>query len=227
MAPPDRRRDVSLSPDQYRLLGEAIRRYEAGNHSWQAPAIIRLLAVTGARPSEIRALRWSEVDFDHGALRLLRQENAGRNLKTKKSLRPLPDCAAKLLRHIHETHSKHSEWVFPGRSVSAPVSEIKLAWTTILPDALKAIDEGKPLTLNGFRHAFKSLAHSMGVGKLTSDAITGHSLGKDASTGYLARAVVDEIARRESNRVANAIWSYLEGETNVVQFEKEGEAING
>ena len=57
-----------LSPDEMKALGKAIADAEAGHP--QAAAIIRLLAMTGARRNEIAHLQWSWVDLHHGVLRL-------------------------------------------------------------------------------------------------------------------------------------------------------------
>src|SRR5206468_11418479 len=57
-----------LSPDEMQALGSALRAVESEHP--QAVAIIRLLAVTGARRNEIAQLRWSNVDLHQGVLRL-------------------------------------------------------------------------------------------------------------------------------------------------------------
>jgi integrase len=202
------------------LLGAAIRDAEAaGDVAWQVGPAIRLLALTGCRRSEILELKWNEVDLEGGALRFA-------DSKTGRSVRPLPDAAARILRHVRETYSKHSDYVLPGKPGSARhFTALTLPWTRILPTELKKLPpDNEDLSPHGLRHAFASLAHDMGCGELVIANMLGHSKGKSTTRGYIHN--VDGIARRESNRVANAIAAHLEGETNVIQFDKEG-AGNG
>jgi integrase len=61
----EKERDRVLSASELRLIWNAA----PGNHYG---AIVRLLMLTGQRFSEIAGLRWSEIDFDHGVIRLPR-----------------------------------------------------------------------------------------------------------------------------------------------------------
>lgn len=67
---PDRRMERFLSPAEVSRLGVALEALEAEGAHPYGLAVIRLLALTGARKSEIAGLRWSEVDLGRGALRL-------------------------------------------------------------------------------------------------------------------------------------------------------------
>lgn len=66
----DRKMDRFLSPAEVSRLGAALESLEAEGAHPYGLAIVRLLALTGARKSEITSLRWSEVDLERGALRL-------------------------------------------------------------------------------------------------------------------------------------------------------------
>jgi integrase len=67
---PDKKGETFLSAARLARLGEALGAEEAKGANGAAVAMIRLLAFTGARKSEITGLRWSEVDFEHGYFRL-------------------------------------------------------------------------------------------------------------------------------------------------------------
>lgn len=67
---PDKKSETFLTHAQLTTLGAALRSVEAEGSSSSAVAIIRLLAFTGARKSEITKLSWNEVDLDRGYLAL-------------------------------------------------------------------------------------------------------------------------------------------------------------
>lgn len=66
----DNRRERFLSPAELARLGDVLTELEADGADSRHVTIIRLLALTGARKSEIACLRWSELDLDRGLLRL-------------------------------------------------------------------------------------------------------------------------------------------------------------
>lgn len=67
----ERRFDRFLSAEELARLGEVLAEAERTQTEYASVlAAIRLLIFTGARLSEILALRWQQVDFDHACLRL-------------------------------------------------------------------------------------------------------------------------------------------------------------
>src|SRR5262249_3834489 len=114
MRPADGRRERRLTDDEYKALGNALRKAE-GARIW-APAIAaaRFLALTGWRSGEALGLRWDEVD-------LARRSVALTDTKTGKSIRPLSHAACDMLRSV--VRSGHL--VFPatrgdGRMIGFP-----------------------------------------------------------------------------------------------------------
>src|SRR3546814_15819537 len=68
--PKDQVRQRRLTEAEYRQLGQMLAKIRC-DHTYSTSAdIIRLLALTGCRRSEIIVLRWAEVDFDGSCLRL-------------------------------------------------------------------------------------------------------------------------------------------------------------
>jgi integrase len=121
--PADKRRSFRLAPEGYHELGQALEAVERNGEHWQAIAVIRLLALTGCRRSEILNLKWSEVDFESACLRL-------GDTKTGASIRPLPEPAQAILARI----KRQAEYVFPGvnRSDKSYASVFSKAWRRIV-----------------------------------------------------------------------------------------------
>jgi hypothetical protein len=59
----------------------------------------------------------------------------------------------------------------------------------------------------------------MGCGEIVIANILGHSKGKGTTRGYIHG--VDAIAKREANRIADAIAAYLDGNLNVIPMKRE------
>jgi integrase len=56
------KRTRRLTPDEYRVLGRALRDAEREGERWQTITGVRLVALTGCRVGEITDLKWSEID---------------------------------------------------------------------------------------------------------------------------------------------------------------------
>jgi integrase len=66
----DRKGNRYLSQQELAALGEGLRQAETEGENPSALAIIKLLVFTGARKGEIETLKWSEMDFQAGYLKL-------------------------------------------------------------------------------------------------------------------------------------------------------------
>ena len=88
--PSARQRRDFLRVEEITKIAAALDQMESEGVNPAGIAILRLLMVTGARPSEIEGLRWSEVDLQARCLRLA-------NTKTGHSVRPLPTVAMTII----------------------------------------------------------------------------------------------------------------------------------
>ena len=164
-----------------------------------AVAAIRLLALTGCRVGEILALRWDEVDFEHGELRL-------GDTKTGRSVRPLGDVAAELLRTLPTR--PESPYVLPGAIEGQPLTEIKRVWHAVRYAA------GLPaLRLHDLRHSFASVPADGGVSLLVIRSMLGHSrVATTERYAHLTRGPV----RRAANSASADIASWMRGSDTAV-----------
>jgi integrase len=98
----DGRRERRLSEEEYKALGNALRKAEVAGLWPAAVAAARFLALTGWRRGEPLSLRWDELD-------LARRTATLPDSKTGRSIRPLSNASCDLLRSL----TRSSDLVFP------------------------------------------------------------------------------------------------------------------
>ena len=103
----DKKGETFLSSTELGKIGAALAAAETNGANPSAIAIIRLLAFTGARKSEIASLKWSEVDVERGYLRL-------GDSKTGAKVIPIGAPAREVLA-VHPA-ADNSIYVFPAAS---------------------------------------------------------------------------------------------------------------
>ena len=205
--PADERRNVLVSPDQYRALGKALTSAEADHEPWQVVAAVRLLALTGCRRGEIEGLLWDDVDLAGGCLRLSES-------KTGKSVRPLGSAAAAILKEL----PRAGPYVLPGASREFHFTGLPKAWARLLKRALD--EEGEELvsladlTPHGLRHGFASVAADLGLTEITISALLGHSAA--TVTGRYIHHV-DSALVAAADRVSARIAAAMAGKDEAAQ----------
>jgi integrase len=118
---PSRKCERYLTKEEAKRLGEVLNAWDEANKSPTGVAVVRMLILTGARRREITDLKWSEVDFDQGFLRLEQS-------KTGKSIRPLSQAALDFLRARPRLSSI---WVFPSATLQSPYQGIEKVWREV------------------------------------------------------------------------------------------------
>ncbi|MXX88419.1 MAG: tyrosine-type recombinase/integrase [Boseongicola sp. SB0677_bin_26] len=147
-------RDRFLSYAEFGRLGRALREAKP----YPSVSIVRLLALTGCRSSEIRTLRWTDYRDGHVHLR---------DGKTG----PRTVWLSSAAREVLDGLSRTSPWVFPSGRAGGPVSESALshAWSGI-----RAAAGLKDVRLHDLRHSYASLAVTNGETILTVGRLLGH-----------------------------------------------------
>jgi integrase len=197
--PADERREIRLSEEQYRLLGQRLAEAEACGENPVAVLGIRLLALTGYRRGEIESLQWPEVDRAGRCLRLA-------DSKEGRSIRPIGRIAIELLASI----SNQGQFVLPGRLPNKPFTGLPKAWRRIVKKT--------PLhwlTLHGLRHAYASVAADLGYTEPTIAALLGHAT-RTMTARYIHHLDTTLIAAADT--VADRIASALDGRSTVADF---------
>ena len=204
--PAGQQRERRLNGDEYKALGKALAVANARHEPWQMIAIVRLLALTGARLGEIVNLKWSEVDQASHCLRLS-------DSKEGASTRALGKPALKLLAALRKT----DDFVFPAvRRGQGAFGGMAGGWRRLMQRAgLQGV------TLHTLRHSFASVADDLGLTMATIGALLGHSAGS-VTHRYVHKLDAALIAAADS--VAAAIHKDMtEGGANVKKMT-EGEA---
>lgn len=154
-------------PTRRKALGEALAEAEAEMEQPAAIAAVRLLALTGARLSEIVNLRHAEVDRAAHALRL-------RDTKEGASVRPVGSVALAVIEGgAAKVSEPESQFVLPGQNDGRPYGG--------LPKAMKRIMGRRPelsgVTAHTLRHSFASVADELGYAEATVAALLGQRSG--------------------------------------------------
>ncbi len=161
--PAIQKRERRLTADEYNVLGDVLREYEADTTKpWQGISIMWLLAFTGCRSGEIQNLKWSEIDLDAQVIRLA-------DSKTGKSIRPLGAHAKAIIEKI--TQEAGSDYVFPAaRHNDLPYAGFRGFYRGAFQQA--GFNDVTPHVL---RHSFASVGADLGFTDSTIGACLGHS----------------------------------------------------
>ncbi len=149
-----------LSHEEWDRLGATLR--DARNRGVNPAYLdcIRLLALTGARRSEITRLRWEHIDFVASSLNLPDSKVGARTI-------PLGSHALSLLQEL--AGPGENGWVFPSSRGTGPVVGVQKVWSEIRTRANLL-----GVRLHDLRHSFASEAVNSGASLYLTGALLGH-----------------------------------------------------
>lgn len=165
--------------------------FETGGDPQGAIRVIRLLSLAGARCGEILELKWSEIDFERGFLRL-------DATKSGKSIRPISGPAQRLLA---EAPRAHPVWVFPNAKGTAPYEGLPKIWREVR--AAAGLDDFR---MHDLRHSFASFGAANGLSLPIIGALLCH---KNISTTQRYAHLTDMAARQAANDVSDMVAAAL------------------
>lgn len=189
--PPGNQRERYLTHAEARRLGDVLSEWEARGEALNAIRIIRLLSLTGARRGEIVELRWTEIDFERGFLRL-------DATKSGKSIRPISGAAQRLLA---EAPREHAIWVFPDANGQGPFQGTPKVWNKVRAQA--GLEDFR---MHDLRHSFASFGAANGLSLPVIGALLGH---KNTSTTQRYAHLTDHSARQAANEVSDMVAGAL------------------
>jgi integrase len=203
--PKDNVRTRRLSETEYRTLGDMLRDAACNEKYAMTVEIIRLIALTGCRRSEIIGLVWNEVDIDASCLRLI-------DSKEGDSVRPIGLPVIESLEELQK--EKTTNYVFPGERNSAAFGSFPNHWEQIFKRSLLA-----DVTPHVLRHSFASIANDLGFTEVTIAALVGHSKGSVTSK-YIHSLDTALIM------AADTIAGYIEGLLDGIEFKQTAYALD-
>jgi integrase len=192
------KRHSYLTPDQVQALGAALVTMEKEAISRSGIAIVRLLMLTGARPSELEKLMWSEVDLNERCLKL-------KATKTGYSRRPLSPHAIRILRS--QPRAEDAMYVFPASRGKGHFTASKQIWNEArtranLPGVVRY----------DARHMVATMALAAGHDIASVAAIMGHA-GPRTTLAVYAH-VIDQHSIKAADDVAARVATSLHTDTD-------------
>ena len=173
--------------------------------------LVLLACVTGLRRGELFGLKWADIDFGSGQIRVARSlvDQVEGSPKTLASCRPIPmsaDLAAALQGWRNTSrYQGPSDWVFAsplamGRKPYWPDAALK---RHLLPAAERA-GISKPLGWHCFRRTLATLLQSSGATMKTTQELLRHA-NPTITMGIYAQAVAAD--KREAQNTITALFS--------------------
>ena len=174
-------RERVLIADEMARLGPAIAADPDGK-------LFLVIALTGARVSEITGLKWSYLDLDNGVARLPDSKTGAKTLV-------LPEPVVAILRDVRPV----DEYVFPQRSKHA----LYQVW-----DRIRIVAGLPDLRIHDLRHNFASWGVNGNLGLPIIGKLLGHSSAQmTAKYGH----VVSDAARLAANAIAGKLSDAMNG----------------
>lgn len=203
--PKDNVRNRRLTEAEYRTLGGILRNAACDEKYATTIDIIRQIALTGCRRTEMIKLQWAEADTDASCLRLI-------DSKEGASTRPIG------LPVVEYLESRRTDdvgtYVFPGQGDDNAFGSFPNHWEKIFRDTPLA-----DITPHVLRHSFASIANDLGFTEVTIAALVGHSKGSVTSK-YIHTLDTALIM------AADTISGYINGLLKGVEFKQTAYALD-
>ncbi len=190
---PEEKRGRYLSQEELSSLGTVLAEAEEiGVEDIYAITAIRLLVFTGCRLNEIITLKWSEVDFENGCLRLSDSKTGARIVHLGP---PALDLFSNFKRQ------PNNPWVICDKIPGTYRKEIQKFWQRIRKRV--GIED---VRIHDLRHSFASNAVAQGMSLPMIGKFLGHmQVQTTARYAHLAADPVKAAANRVSSSIAVAL----------------------
>lgn len=203
--PKDNVRNRRLTESEYRTLGEILRNAAKDEKYEMTVDIIRQIALTGCRRTEMITLQWVEADTDASCLRLI-------DSKEGASTRPIGLPVVEYLENRRTDDV--GTYVFPGQEDDNAFGSFPNHWEKIFQDTSLS-----DITPHVLRHSFASIANDLGFTEVTIAALVGHAKGSVTSK-YIHTLDTALIM------AADTISGYIQGLLDGKEFKQTAYALD-
>jgi integrase len=203
--PKDRVRNRRLTEAEYRILGGILRNAAEDERYQITTDIIRQIALTGCRRSEMIKLRWIEADLETSCLRLT-------DSKEGASVRAIGLPVVEFLEA--QWTARTGTYVFAGQGDDNAFGSFPNHWEKIFRDTSLA-----DITPHVLRHSFASIANDLGFTEVTIAALVGHAKGSVTSK-YIHTLDTALIM------AADTISGYIQGLLDGIEFKQTSYALD-
>jgi integrase len=203
--PKDNVRNRRLTEAEYRTLGKILRNAASDDNYQMTVDIIRQIALTGCRRTEMIKLQWVEADTEASCLRLV-------DSKEGASTRPI---GLPVVEYLESRRTGDvGTYVFPGQGDDNAFGSFPNHWEKIFDDTPLA-----DITPHVLRHSFASIANDLGFTEVTIAALVGHAKGSVTSK-YIHTLDTALIM------AADTISGYIQGLLDGVKFKQTAYALD-
>lgn len=173
---------------------------------------VRLIMLTGCRPSEAIHARWPEFDKAPGSW-----EKPSAHTKQRKVHKiPLAPPAIELVELLRKKR-KTEDWVFPGDVPGEPIAALWHVWNFVREHAqLEKDEQGREARLYDLRHTFASVGVGGGLGLPIIGRLLGHT---QARTTQRYAHVADDPLRDAANKIGNVIAGNAKSGAEVIDIK--------
>jgi len=192
---PESKRERYLNQGELSELGKVLTEAEEiGVEDIYAITAIRILIFTGCRLNEIMTLKWADVDFENGCLRLSDSKTGARVVHLGP---PALDLLADL------KHQPDNPWVICGKIPGTNRKEIQKFWQRIRKSA--GIED---VRIHDLRHSFASNAVAQGMSLPMIGKLLGHT--QVQTTARYAHLAADPV-KAAANQISGSIFELMNG----------------
>jgi integrase len=169
---------------------------------------VRLITLTGCRPTEAMRAQWPEFDSEPGYW-----VKPSAHTKQRKTHRlPLSPPAIQLIERLRKKRKGKSEWVFPGDIHSEPIKTLWHVWYFVRNRAGLSANS----RIYDLRHSYASTAAGGGLSLLVIGKLLGHT---QARTTQRYAHLADDPLREAADKVGKVIAGAGQGGAKVVSIK--------
>jgi integrase len=171
---------------------------------------IRLITLTGCRPSEARLARWEEFEKEP---RYWVKPSAHTKQRREHRL-PLAPPAIELIERLRKQRKPGATWIFEGQRPGEPLKQLWSVWGFVRDRA----GLGDDARIYDLRHTFASLGAGGGLSLPILGRLLGHT--QNRTTERYSRHLADDPVRAAAEKVAAMISGARPSADNVVTLGK-------